>query len=906
MLASSSPPRPPPSSSSGNRNGRNRESSPLSYPDLSSDHQPQQPSKSKRFDAAPSSDLVYPNAYSPAVPSSIPEHHRPASQRDNMTDPLFTELGSASNNRSAPRLPRGDVSSSRLVFDRLRSNDIGSSQGNRRRPAAPDNTAHNTDQMRTDNDGDNQEQIIWGTTISIAECMLQFKRFLNTFRKEHDAAYGMAVDNNDLNNDRPFYIQLLQDMKEREIYVLNLDCSNLLEHNTIESKRLHNQLVRYPQEMVPIMDHVLTELFTELFQDVQMHGTLIRMRPFNIGISVSMRDLDPLDIDQLVTIKGMLIRTSSIIPEMKKAFFRCSICDQTLPVEVDRGRVLEPTVCPNDNCKSKNTMTLVHQRCTFADKQIYKVQEIPDETPDGQTPYTVTVITYDDLADVAKPGDRVEITGVYRGVPVRENAKKSAVKALFRTYIDAMHIKRTDKKRLGIDPELAAEEEATFPRFVEGDELKTRNTVSKDDIIQLSQVNDLYNLLSRSVAPSIFGMEDVKKGVLLQLFGGTSKFTTSGEGKKATKIRGDINVLIVGDPGVSKSQLLQYVHRLSPRGVYTSGKGSSAVGLTAYVTRDPETKQYVLESGALVLSDGGICCIDEFDKMSDSTRSILHEVMEQQTISVAKAGIITTLNARTSILAAANPIHSKFDEKLPIVANINLPPPLMSRFDLLYLALDKPNDSDDRRLAKHLVDLYSEESPEISNLDFVPLEKFIKYISYAKKLTPQIGEAAGAQLVANYVEMRRAGKVGGRNIVTATTRQLESMIRLSEAHARMRLSETVEKSDVDEAYRLIQTALQTSAVDPSTGRVDMDLVTTGISTRVRNNQSIKRDSLKAVIDSFPKDTIKFVEILKTYREKEQEKTSEFELKNLLEDLCDGGVIHMRGKMATDSVIYKIL
>lgn len=237
-------------------------------------------------------------------------------------------------------------------------------------------------------------------------------------------------------------------------------------------------------------------------------------------------------------------------------------------------------------------MQLVHNRCIFSDKQICRLQETPDETPDGQTPHTVSMCMYDDLVDVMKAGDRVELTGIFRGVPVRVNPRRRAIKALFKTYVDIVHVKRTDAKRLGVDSSIHNDNEYA-PTFLEGDTIRHQDPLEEQRIVELSQRTDLYDLLARSIAPSIFGMEDVKKGVLLQLFGGAHKFAKDKPG--SPRIRGDINILLVGDPGVSKSQLLQYVHKIAPRGIYTSGKGSSAVGLTAYVTRDPDSKQLVLE-----------------------------------------------------------------------------------------------------------------------------------------------------------------------------------------------------------------------------------------------------------------------------------------------------------------------
>jgi DNA replication licensing factor MCM4 len=533
-------------------------------------------------------------------------------------------------------------------------------------------------------------------------------------------------------------------------------------------------------------------------------------------------------------------------------------------------------------------MELIHNRCEYSDKQVCRLQETPDSIPDGQTPHTVSLCLYDDLVDASKPGDRLEVTGIFRSVPVRVNPRNTTVKSLFKTYLDVVHLKKTNSKRVEdhIDESIDIAKETS-----QSTGLGTFTETQVKEIEELSKDPNVYKILANSIAPSIFGMDDIKKGILLQLFGGTDKHfdTTS-----SPKARGDINILLVGDPGTSKSQLLQKAHHISPRGMYTSGKGSSAVGLTAYVTRDAETRQLVLESGALVLSDGGLCCIDEFDKMSDATRSILHEVMEQQTVSVAKAGIITTLNARTSILACANPIGSQWNRNLSVPENINLPPSLLSRFDLVYLILDKVEPDHDRHLAKHLVSLYLKDRPDLVS-NTIPLPLLTRYVTYAKAaIKPVLNEEASREIVKAYVELRKAGQ-GNRNQstrITATTRQLESMVRLSEAHAKVRLSNEVTKEDVFEACRLLREAIKASATDPTTGLIDWDILATGVGAQARVHLDSMKSELRKLISKFSQPIMRYNLVQETFKEQSSIEISTRDFARVIKELQGEGFLEV--------------
>lgn len=543
---------------------------------------------------------------------------------------------------------------------------------------------------------------------------------------------------------------------------------------------LYEELIACPIEVLKIFDSGANKLFKKLFPEAD---STISVRPFNFETLQSMHDLNLEKIGQLVSTRGIITRCSSIMGDMISASYRCCFCNSICLVEPKESIICEPFKCLANGCGEKLSHELIHDRCKFVDKQTITLQQLPDDMLSGQIPTVVTVYARADLVDTVKSGDIVTMTGVINGTQNRVNQKKKKLSTFYSMSVDALHFKKSK----------AAE-----------------RTHSPDELKDLSYREDNYDSLSESICPSIFGHSDVKKGVLLQLLGGSCENQMNEQNApRRRNFRSDINILLVGDPGTGKSMILKYAQKLVPRSQYTSGKGSSGVGLTAYVSKDHCTNETIIKEGALLMCDGGLCCIDEFDKMSDSNKSKLHEIMENQTLSIAKGGIVCQLNARTSILAAANFVSSQWNRRENILNNIGMSSTLLSRFDLIFPIIDPNTREYDRSVMKHILSSYRYNNENDRIRGPIPEDLLRDYIEYAKlHYNPKQTDDSKEYLLRQYKLLRRECYKNGRIMIYP--RNLESIIRLSEAHARMRFSNLVELPDAVEAVRIYRVSTSIS------------------------------------------------------------------------------------------------
>lgn len=613
--------------------------------------------------------------------------------------------------------------------------------------------------------------------IVAQEIKRRFKGFLQSFRDENGALkYAEKIK--------------IMCQENKESLVVEFDC--------LASDKGELQLAYFlpeaPVEVLKIFNEAAKEVVLKMYAKYGRIAQEIHVRISHLPLEENLRSLRQIHLNQLIKTCGVVTTTTGIMPQLAMTKFDCAKCGYIIgPIVQPAGQEVKPNTCPE--CQSGGPFDINAEETVYHNYQRITVQESPNKISAGRLPRSKDAILLADLCDSCKPGDEVELTGIYTiNYDASLNSKNGF--PTFSTTILANYVWRKE------------------------DKVSLSNLTDEDmkEIQQLSKDPNLAERIFASVAPFIYGHKDVKRALALALFGGEPK---NPGGKH--RIRGDINVLLCGDPGTAKSQFLRYIVQAAPRAVLTTGQGASAVGLTAYVQRHPVTKEWTLEAGALVLADKGVCLIDEFDKMNEQDRTSIHEAMEQQSISISKAGIVTSLQARCTVIAAANPIAGNYDASRTFAENVDLSEPILSRFDVLCVVRDNVDIIEDERLArfvckshiKHHPDKMNAESQESADeeeehiedddgndVEIIPQELLRKYVMYSREnVHPKLHEMDGDKVARMYADLRRESMETGS--VPITVRHVESMIRLSEAHAKMHLRNFVTSDDVSMAIRIV-------------------------------------------------------------------------------------------------------
>jgi replicative DNA helicase Mcm len=587
-------------------------------------------------------------------------------------------------------------------------------------------------------------------------------------------------------------------------------------------------------------------------EDVEYASKLksINVRIYGLFDVTPLRNVGSNYIGKLVMINGVVVKATIVKPKVLNAAFECKRCGERTYVKQVTAVLRPPFQCSNPKCERKGAFELVQEESEFVDLQEIWVQESPEELPPGQLPRTLRVRLIGDLVDSARPGDNVSVVGTVNVLPGRSS--KGSKLNVFSLFLEANSI-----KVLGKEPE-------AIPTL---EEVNRIQELAKDPWIHRKIIN--------SIAPSIYGYEHIKEAIMYLLFGGVAKELPD------IKIRGELNILLIGDPGTAKSQLLQYVARIAPRGLYTSGRGTTAAGLTAAVLKDKTTGQMSLEAGALILADKGVACIDEIDKMKDEDRVAIHEAMEQHTVSIAKGGIVATLNARTAVLAAANPVLGRYDQYRSVAENLALPITLLSRFDLIFLMRDIPELEKDSKLCRHILNIHRKSHADPP----IPPTLLRKYIGYARSINPTISDEAAERIQQFYLKMRKASAQAEGYSIAIGPRQLEALVRIAEARARAALRKQVTAEDAEAAIRIMMRCLEEVGIDVESGRPDIDLILTGKPKTLRD---MTRTAISVLVDL--EKEMGMVDRETYIKELEKHGVSQTQAERIIKELTKEGVI----------------